>query len=204
MSNNLTYKMQLPLVQFDEASETQKELLTITRKEYKMIPNMYRAMANQPALMKSYMDAYKGFRTQSNFSSVEQEVVFLTISVENNCSYCMAAHSIIADLVSKVPPNITDAIRTGAEIPDAKLKSLQEFTSIMLNKRGNPSEEDVRLFFENGYNEKHILDIILAISIKTISNYTNHIFHTEIDSAFKIREWKTFKAVRNFTNIFRR
>jgi alkylhydroperoxidase family enzyme len=74
----------------------------------------------------------------------------------------------------------------------------------MLNKRGNPSEEDVRLFFENGYNEKHILDIILAISIKTISNYTNHIFHTEIDSAFKIREWKTFKAVRNFTNIFRR
>ncbi len=204
MSNNLTYKMQLPLVQFDEASETQKELLTITRKEYKMIPNMYRAMANQPALMKSYMDAYKGFRTQSNFSSVEQEVVFLTISVENNCSYCMAAHSIIADLVSKVPPNITDAIRTGAEIPDAKLKSLQEFTSIMLNKRGNPSEEDVRLFFENGYNEKHILDIILAISIKTISNYTNHIFHTEIDSVFKIREWKTFKAVRNFTNIFRR
>ena len=204
MSNNLTYKMQLPLVQFDEASETQKELLTITRKEYKMIPNMYRAMANQPALLKSYMDAFKGFRTQSNFSSVEQEIVFLTISVENNCSYCMAAHSIIADLVSKVPPNITDAIRTGAEIPDAKLKSLQEFTSIMLNKRGNPSEEDVRLFFENGYNEKHILDIILAISIKTISNYTNHIFHTEIDSAFKIREWKTFKAVRNFTNIFRR
>jgi uncharacterized peroxidase-related enzyme len=196
--------MQLPLVQFDEASETQKELLTITRKEYKMIPNMYRAMANQPALLKSYMDAYKGFRTQSNFSSVEQEIVFLTISVENNCSYCMAAHSIIADLVSKVPPNITDAIRTGAEIPDAKLKSLQEFTSIMLNKRGNPSEEDVRLFFENGYNEKHILDIILAISIKTISNYTNHIFHTEIDAAFKIREWKTFKAVRNFTNIFRR
>jgi uncharacterized peroxidase-related enzyme len=196
--------MQLPLVQFDEASETQKELLTITRKEYKMIPNMYRAMANQPALLKSYMDAYKGFRTQSNFSSLEQEIVFLTISVENNCSYCMAAHSIIADLVSKVPPNITDAIRTGAEIPDAKFKSLQDFTSIMLNKRGNPSEEDVRLFFENGYNEKHILDIILAISIKTISNYTNHIFHTEIDSAFKIREWKTFKAVRNFTNIFRR
>jgi AhpD family alkylhydroperoxidase len=169
-----------------------------------MIPNMYRAMANQPVLLKSYMDAYKGFRTQSSFSFLEQEVVFLTISVENNCSYCMAAHSIIADLVSKVPPNITDAIRNGTEIPDAKIKSLREFTSIMLNKRGNPSEEDVRLFFENGYNEKHILDIILAISIKTISNYTNHIFHTEIDTAFKTREWKSFKAVRNFANIFRR
>jgi AhpD family alkylhydroperoxidase len=93
-------------VQFDKATDTQRELLAMTRKEYKMIPNMYRAMANNPVLLKSYMDAYKGFRTQCNFSSVEQEIVFLTISVENNCSYCMAAHSIIADLVSKVPPNI--------------------------------------------------------------------------------------------------
>jgi hypothetical protein len=37
-----------------------------------------------------------------------------------------------------------------------------------------------------------------------VSNYTNHIFHTEVDPTFKIREWKSFKAVRNFTNIFRK
>lgn len=204
MINNLTYKMQLPLVEFDTAIELQKELLSITKKEFRMIPNMYKAMANTPILLKTYMDAYKGFRTQSNFSATEQEIIFLTISVENNCSYCMAAHSLIADLVSKVPPNITDAIRNGEEIPDTKLKSLYEFTSIMVNKRGNPSNEDVKSFLESGYNEKHILDIILEISIKTISNYTNHIFHTEVDPTFKIREWKSFKAVRNFTNIFRK
>ena len=204
MNNNLTYKMQLSLVGFDNATESQKELLSITKKEFRMIPNMYKAMANNPILLKTYMDAYKSFRTLSKFSATEQEIIFLTISVENNCSYCMAAHSLIADLVSKVPPNITDAIRNGEEIPDTKLKSLYEFTSIMVNKRGNPSNEDVKSFLESGYNEKHILDIILAISIKTISNYTNHIFHTEVDPAFKIREWKSFKAVRNFANIFRK
>lgn len=204
MNNNLTYKMQLSLVEFDNATESQKELLSITKKEFRMIPNMYKAMVNNPILLKTYMDAYKSFRTLSNFSATEQEIIFLTISVENNCSYCMAAHSLIADLVSKVPPNITDAIRNGEEIFDTKLKSLYEFTSIMVNKRGNPSNEDVKMFFENGYSEKHILDIILAISIKTISNYTNHIFQTEVDSTFKIREWKSFKAVRNFANIFRK
>jgi uncharacterized peroxidase-related enzyme len=196
--------MQLPLVEFDTATESQKELLSITKKEFRMIPNMYKAMVNNQILLKTYMDAYKSFRTLSNFSATEQEIIFLTISVENNCSYCMAAHSLIADLVSKVPPNITDAIRNGEEISDTKLKSLYEFTSIMVNKRGNPSNEDVKSFLESGYNEKHILDIILAISIKTISNYTNHIFHTEVDPAFKIREWKSFKAVRNFANIFRK
>jgi uncharacterized peroxidase-related enzyme len=203
MSNDLTYKMQLSLVQTEHATETQKELLTTARKENKMIPNMYKAMANSPILLKSYMTAYKDFREQSNFMPAEQEIVFLTISVENNCSYCMAAHSLLADMVSKVHPSITDAIRNGTVITDNKLKALADFVAIMVNKRGNPSEEDVKIFFENGYNEKHILDIILAISIKTISNYTNHIFHTELDSAFKIREWTTFKAARNFINIFR-
>lgn len=204
MNNNLTYKIQLPLVEFDKATESQKELLSITKKEFNMIPNMYKAMANNPGLLKTYMDACKEFRIQRNFSATEQEIIFLTISVENNCSYCMAAHSLIADLVSKVPPNITDAIRNGEEISDNKLKSLSKFTSTMVNKRGNPSNEDVKIFFESGYNEKNILDIILAISIKTISNYTNHIFHTEVDPAFKIREWKSFKAVRYFANIFRK
>ena len=46
--------------------------------------------------------------------------------------------------------------------------------------------------------------IILAISIKTISNYTNHIFHTELDTVFKSREWKGYKATRGFINLFRR
>lgn len=204
MSNNLVYKMKLSVVQINEATETQKELLIKSKKENKMIPNMYKAMANSPILLKSYMAAYKDFREQSNFSSVEQEVVFLTISVENNCNYCMAAHSLLADMVSKVPPSVTDAIRNGDKIQNTKLKALSDFVIVMINKRGNPSEEDVREFFDSGYNEKHILDIILAISIKTISNYTNHIFHTELDSAFKIREWSSFKVLRSFVSIFRK
>jgi uncharacterized peroxidase-related enzyme len=196
--------MKLLMVQIEEATETQKEILIKARKENKMIPNMYKAMANSPILLKSYMAAYKDFREQSNFSTVEQEVVFLTISVENNCNYCMAAHSLLADMVSKVPPSVTDAIRNGDKIQDTKLKALSDFVIVMINKRGNPSEEDVREFFDGGYNEKYILDIILAISIKTISNYTNHIFHTELDSAFKIREWSSFKVLRSFVSIFRK
>lgn len=204
MKEEVTYKMDMQLVQLDNATDSQKELLIKAKKENKMIPNMYKAMANSPILLKSYLTAYKDFREHSDFSPAEQEVVFLTISVENNCNYCMAAHSLLADMVSKVPPSVTDAIRDGKEITDIKLKNLAEFTVIMVNKRGNPSEEDVKKFFESGYNEKHILDIILAISIKTLSNYVNHVFYTELDAPFKIREWTSFKAIRNFVTIFRR
>ncbi len=70
-------------------------------------------------------------RKKSGFNPVEQEVVFVTISVLNGCEYCTAAHSFIADKMSKVPAEVTDAIRNGEEIPDARLKALSQFTRLL-------------------------------------------------------------------------
>jgi hypothetical protein len=56
----------------------------------------------------------------------------------------MAAHSFVADKMSKVPPDVTDALRDGRPIPDAKLRALAEFTRIMLEKRGRPNEADAQ------------------------------------------------------------
>ncbi len=201
---NQAYKMQLSLVGLENASNEQKALLEAAKKENKMIPNMYKAMANSPALLNTYMHGYILFREKGLFSPQEQEVVFLTISAENNCTYCMGAHSLLADLISKVPPDVTEAIRNNTDIPDKKLKQLSIFTSTLVNKRGYPTEVDVNTFLEAGYNENHILSIILAISVKTISNYTNHIFHTELDTVFKAREWKGYKVARNIVGFFRK
>ena len=54
----------------------------------------------------------------------------------------------------------------------------------MNESRGNPKPKDAENFLKAGYSEKHILAIILAQAVKTISNYSNHIFHTEVDDAF--------------------
>ena len=64
--------------------------------------------------------------------------------------------------------------------------------------------QELKVFLDASYTENQILSIILAIFIKSISNYTNHIFHTELDTVFKSREWKGYKATRGFINLFRR
>ncbi|MBS1541911.1 MAG: carboxymuconolactone decarboxylase family protein [Bacteroidetes bacterium] len=199
-----TYKMQLPPVELANANEEQKALLENAKRELKLIPNMYKAMANLPGLLDTYRYGYSFVRKDSGFTPAEQEVIFLTISAENSCTYCVGAHSFLADMVSKVPVNVTDAIRDNTEIPDEKLRALSTFASIMVNKRGNPSPDDVALFLKAGYTEKHILSIILAIAVKTISNYTNHIFHTELDTPFKAREWKGYKIARSVVKFFER
>lgn len=200
---NQTYQLTLAPKTLDTAAPAAKEILERTRKELGMIPNMYTNMANAPALLSTYAHGYRLLRSESGFTASEQEVIFLTISYENACDYCVAAHSMVADMMSKVPVEVTNAIREGKEIPDLKLSALSVFTATMLNKRGNPSNEDVAAFIKAGFTEDHILFIILAIAVKTISNYSNHLFHTPLDAMFKTREWSAYKMARKVMNFFR-
>jgi AhpD family alkylhydroperoxidase len=147
-------------------------------------------MANSPGLLETYLDGYHRFRTDSGFTPAEQEVVFLTISRSNACEYCVAAHSLIADQISKVPPPVTEALRDARSIPDSKLAALSTFTHTLLVTHGLPSKADVHAFLAAGFEERQVLEIILAIAVKTLSNYANHLFHTPLDDMFARREWK--------------
>lgn len=184
MSNN-TYKINLKPIELEDANEQQKEILIEAKKANGMIPNMYKKMVNLPGLQGTYDKGYHSFRKDSGFTPAEQEVVLLTISIENSCDYCTAAHSYLAENVSRTPQNVIKAIRQGKEIQDKKLAALHKFTKIMNDSRGNPTPEEARAFLDAGYSEKQILAIILAQATKTISNYSNHIFHTKVDEAFE-------------------
>jgi len=187
----MTYKIQdLALLTIDSTTGKAKTLLEAAKQKLGFIPNMYGAMANELALFEAYARCYDAFRTEAGFTPVEQEVLFLVVSRENGCDYCMAAHSFIADGMSKVPTEITDAIRDGRPIKDAKIAALATFAAKMVSSRGRPTDADVAAFKTAGYTEKSILGIILAISVKTLSNYTNHVFHTPVDGAFAGRIWK--------------
>ncbi|KAG1694664.1 hypothetical protein GQR58_006666 [Nymphon striatum] len=142
-----------------------------------------------PALLDTYFHGYDLFREKSGFKPQEQEVIFLAISNVNHCEYCVGAHSMIADKMSGVPADVLQAIREGSEIPDTKLAALDAFTRIMVTKAGNPSKEDIADFHEAGYDDNAILGIVLAISVKVISNYSNHLFATPLDDAFSAYSW---------------
>lgn len=184
-----TYAIDLSLRTTEDSDEAVSAPLKNAKKAMGMVPNMYAAMANLPALLATYNFGYDKFRNENIFSSVEQEVILLTVSRANECHYCVAAHSTLADTMSGVPTQATDAIRSDDAIEDGKLAALSKFTRVMSETRGNPSPKDAKAFLDAGYTDTHILGIVLAISVKVISNYSNHLFHTEVDEAFAARKW---------------
>lgn len=182
--------IQLKPKTIENADNISSKILENAKKKMGMIPNMYASMANNTALLDGYVYAYNSFRVNSGFTHQEQEVVFLSIAYENECDYCMAAHSFVGDNMTNVPEEITNAIRNNSEIPDEKLKALSVFSKVITSKRGLPSQADIDDFLGAGYSENHILGVISGVGIKTMSNYFNHIFNTPVDDAFKVRIWK--------------
>jgi uncharacterized peroxidase-related enzyme len=171
------------------ATAQSRGLLEDAQRRLGFVPNMYAAMANSPGLLDTYMHGYARFRQDSGFSAAEQEVVFLTISRENGCHYCVAAHSVIADAMSKVPVEVTNAIRDGRPIREPRLGALSRFTKAMVQSRGMPDRREVEAFVKAGFTERQVLEIVLAIAVKTLSNYANHLFHTPVDEKFASRKW---------------
>jgi len=178
------FKITTAPVSDDAAEGAAKEMLDGARAKLGFVPNMYRGMAINPGLLSTYLHGYAHFREQANFTPPEQEVVFLTISLANGCDYCMAAHSMLALNVSKLSEAHTRALRDGKALDDDKLEALRRFTHHMWETRGLPTKAEAEAFKAAGYSDMHVLEIILAMAVKTISNYANHVNHTDVDDAF--------------------
>lgn len=189
-----TYKLSLPTHTIDSAPAEARPLLEGAQKQMGMLPNMYATMANAPGLLSTYLHGYDRFRKASGFTPAEQETVLLTISRENSCSYCMAAHSWVAANVSNVPPDALEALREGREIEEPKLNALSRMTKVLLDEKGRPSVQDVEAFLAAGFTERHVLGVILAIAVKTLSNYSNHLFEPVVDAPFTEHAWTACAA----------
>lgn len=184
------YKLETPPVTLDKADNKARPLLQAAQDTLGFVPNMYEGMAVAPAVLSTYSHGYELFRSESGFSPAEQEVVLLTISRFNGCDYCMAAHSMIADNMSNVPADTLSALRDDKPILDEKLAALSKFVTVMLDTRGMPGKSDVKAFLDAGYSEPQVLYVILAMAVKTLSNYSNHVTQPEVDDAFSDYRWQ--------------
>lgn len=185
---------ELTMLDLETAAPREKGVLEQAKRASGGIPNMYAYMGNSPGLLETYLAGYASFREESGFTPVEQEVVFLTISRLNACEYCMAAHSAIASGPSHVEHDVIEAIRNADPVPDDKLQALAEFVTAMFQTRGRPADADVEQFLTAGYSERQMLEVVLALAVKTLSNYVNHLADTPVDRMFSRWEWQADEA----------
>jgi len=160
-----------------------KPLLENSIKSFGMIPNLHAVLAESPATLEAYQNLHKVFQ-QTSFNSDELTVVWQTINVEHNCHYCIPAHTYIAHSMN-VDKGVIDALNNRTELPTKKLQILHKTVLALIVNRGHLSEQQLEAFSDAAYTQQNILEILLGIAQKVISNYSNHLSKTPIDEPFK-------------------
>ena len=172
----------------ETAPEASKPLLAASQKSYGMIPGLHAVMAESPGLLEGYQKLHELF-ANSSFDKDELTVVWQAINVEHSCHYCVPAHTAIAKGM-KVSDDITDALRNETPLPNERLEALRTFTLQVTRQRGELKDSQVETFLAAGFNQRHILEIVLGLAQKVMSNYTNHLAKTPIDAPFKKFAWE--------------
>jgi uncharacterized peroxidase-related enzyme len=176
----------IPLHTTETAPES-KELIEGAQRAFGFLPNLLATMAESPALLEGYMTLSTIF-DKTDLSPTERQIILMVNNRLNGCTYCMSAHTGISR-AQGVPDDVITALRDGTELSDPKLEALRVFAAKINESRGWPDESDVEALLAAGYASRTVLEVILGTALKVMSNYTNHIVRTPLDSAFADVEW---------------
>ncbi|WP_282060715.1 carboxymuconolactone decarboxylase family protein [Roseobacter litoralis] len=162
--------------------------LNVTKAKFGMIPNLFALMAESPAMLEGYIGLSKLFFENTALTDTERQLVLMTVSRLNGCKYCMTGHTVEATS-QKVSTDVVEALRAGSELSDPRLEALRRFTKLVVQTRGTPEPSDVQALIDAGFTRQTVLEVVMGVGLKTLSNFTNHIVKTPLDDATAHRSW---------------
>ena len=172
----------------DTAPEASRPILEAVQQGLGTIPNLFGVFASSPAILKAYTSLSELQDAETAFDETERQVLFLSISAENRCGYCVAAHSTISGMKG-VDAEVVQAVRDGSALPTPRLEALRSFALAVVGQRGWVAGPEFDAFLAAGFEQRHALEVVLAVAFKTISNYTTHLSGVELDAMFAPQAW---------------
>lgn len=160
-----------------EVSETNQSLFDNLQKGLGFVPNLYAYFAKSETALGDYLTLQN---RKSSLRAKEREVINLVTSQINGCRYCQSAHTVIGKMNGFTDEQILE-IRKGTASFDSKLDALAKFTASVVTNRGKATEESKNNFFAAGYTETNLIDVVIVVGDKIISNYIHNLTEFEID-----------------------
>jgi uncharacterized peroxidase-related enzyme len=163
--------------QKEEVSTRNQEIFDNLNKGLGFVPNLFAYFAKNETALADYLSLQN---RKSSLTAKEREVINLVTSQINDCRYCQSAHTAICKMHGFSDEQIIE-IRNGKASFNPKLDALARFTASIVQHRGRAEEEIKEAFFAHGYTEANMIDVIIIIGDKTISNYLHALTQFEID-----------------------
>ncbi|MBY0400512.1 carboxymuconolactone decarboxylase family protein [Myxococcota bacterium] len=161
----------------DQVSPENQEIFGALEKNLGFVPNLYATFAHSRTALASYL-AFQN--AKSSLSARARETINLAVSEVNSCEYCLAAHTALGKRVGFSDEQILELRRGGASW-DGKLDSLARLTRGLVLERGHVAPALVDAFLEAGWTRENLIDAIVVVGDKTVSNYLHSATRVPVD-----------------------
>lgn len=161
----------------EEVSANNQTIFDQLNKGLGFVPNLYAYYAKSETALADYL-ALQNRKT--TLKAKEKEVVNLVVSQVNGCQYCLSAHTALGKMNGFSEEQIME-LRGGSASFDAKLDALVKLAKNIAENKGNNAGQAIQNFYDNGYTEVNLIDVVMLIGDKIISNYINNITNIPVD-----------------------
>lgn len=161
----------------NEVSENNQVFFDTLQKNLGFVPNLYATFTHNDTALGDYLALQN---RKSTLKAKEREVINLVVSEVNQCVYCLSAHTVLGKMNGFTEAQILE-IRTGEASFDAKLDALARFTREVAVNRGKPAATATEQLFAAGYTKANLIDILIVIGDKIISNYLHGVTQIPVD-----------------------
>lgn len=168
----------LNVIQPEHATDPVKQIYDDVTAKMGKVANIFQGMANSPAALRAYLSMSAAL-AEGELSPEDREIVYLAVSENNGCHYCVSAHSMLAKRAGLSDDETLAARQFHSS--DEKRAALLDFIRQVIATKGFVKDEDIRAVRQAGYSDGQIAEAIGYIGLATYSNLFNHVHDTPLD-----------------------
>ena len=163
--------------QYNQVTPENQQIFDNLKSKVGFVPNIYATYAYSTNALGRYLAFANG---KTSLSNKEKEVVNLITSQVNGCTYCLAAHTAIGKMNGFTDEQVLE-LRSGSASFDSKLDALVKLAGAVAANRGKISDTVLRDFFDAGYTKENLVDVIVNVGEKTVTNFLHNVTDIQVD-----------------------
>jgi uncharacterized peroxidase-related enzyme len=169
----------LPFIDPNHTTGPAAELLAAVQKALGVTPNMTKAMANSPAVLKGYLEL-SGALAGGALSAAVREQIALHVAELNGCDYCLSAHTYVGTHLAGLDETEAAAARRG-KASDSKAAAALSLAGAVVRTRGSVGESDLAAARAAGLDDTEIAEVLGHVALNVFTNYCNKAAAVDID-----------------------
>ena len=168
----------IALVSPADTTGERQQLLAQIQGAFGATPNMFKAVANSTAALKSIWGSFGALGGGVIGANLGEQIA-VAIADRNECDYCLAAHTALGRKAGASAEEMSEA--QAGQSADPKTAAALRFATAIVNNRAQISDEDVAVLRQAGFDDEAIVEIMAHVALNLFTNYVNVALQVPVD-----------------------